>query len=81
MERTKKIFLFCIKLYQKTLSPDHGGIFSVLPYFRCRFYPSCSVYAEESIRQYGLIDGIIASLKRIVRCNPLHPGGYDPVVR
>ena len=45
----------------------------------CRFYPSCSQYALESLEKYGIIVGIYMSVKRIVKCHPYHPGGYDPV--
>lgn len=45
----------------------------------CRFTPTCSEYAQEAIRKYGIIRGGFLSFKRILRCNPLFPGGYDPV--
>jgi putative membrane protein insertion efficiency factor len=45
----------------------------------CRFYPSCSDYAKQAIEKYGLIKGGMLAAKRIVRCHPLNPGGYDPV--
>ena len=46
---------------------------------RCRFYPSCSVYAQQAIKKYGLIRGGYKSILRVAKCNPLHPGGYDPL--
>jgi hypothetical protein len=46
---------------------------------QCRYYPSCSYYAEEAIEKYGLIKGAYLGLKRIIKCNQLFPGGYDPV--
>jgi putative membrane protein insertion efficiency factor len=45
----------------------------------CRFYPSCSVYTKEAVRKYGVRKGLAFSLRRIGRCHPWHPGGYDPV--
>lgn len=60
-----------IKAYKILISPLLGP--------SCRFYPSCSSYAIEAIRVYGLWGGILLSAKRILKCHPLHPGGYDPV--
>ncbi len=68
-----------VRGYQKTFSPDHGAINLVSGSMRCRFFPSCSEYTVAAFRQYGLFRGAVVSLKRIVRCNPLHPGGYDPL--
>ncbi|WP_406566223.1 membrane protein insertion efficiency factor YidD [Acidisoma cellulosilyticum] len=45
----------------------------------CRFHPSCSDYAVEAVREYGAVRGGWLALRRILRCNPWHPGGYDPV--
>lgn len=47
----------------------------------CRFYPSCSNYAREAVEVYGAWKGGIMAIKRIGRCHPFNPGGYDPVVK
>ncbi len=65
------VILFIIKAYKIILSP-------LLP-SSCRFYPSCSEYAATSFRKYGVLKGIVLSLKRLARCHPLNAGGYDPV--
>lgn len=70
-----------IKLYQKTLSFDHGLLKIFSPYGHCRFRPTCSEYAIQSIEEYGLIKGGVKSVWRILRCNPWNKGGYDPVVK
>ena len=71
--------IYPIMWYQRFLSPDHSPLAAVAGRSRCRFYPSCSAYAIDAIRQYGLFLGGMASLKRIVRCNPLSEGGFDPL--
>ncbi len=68
----KKILIFIIKLYRKFISP-----LKTQP--TCRFYPTCSQYSLEALEKYGTIKGSYLSFKRIVRCNPFHPGGYDPL--
>lgn len=65
------LFLGLIRLYQLTFS-------RILPP-SCRYYPSCSHYAYEAIHRYGPLTGGWMAVKRIGRCNPFHPGGYDPV--
>lgn len=75
----KKFILKLIRLYQKTLSFDHGPL-SVF-YFKgfCRFNPTCSEYTYQAIEKHGLPKGGFWGLWRILRCNPWSKGGYDPV--
>jgi putative membrane protein insertion efficiency factor len=67
----KRIFIFPIKLYQAVLSPHLGA--------SCRHTPSCSQYAIEAIREWGVVKGIWLGAKRIARCHPWGTSGYDPV--
>ena len=64
-------FLLLIQIYRYTLSPYIGN--------QCRYYPTCSHYAEDALKEHGLIGGIIISIKRIFRCHPWHEGGFDPI--
>lgn len=73
----KKIAVLIIKMYQKTLSPDKG--FFQISFRGCRFYPTCSQYAIDAIEKRGLLKGAFSGAKRILKCHPWHPGGYDPV--
>lgn len=67
----KTIVLALIGFYQKAISP----------YFRpsCRYTPTCSAYAKQAVTKYGALKGSFMAIKRVLRCNPLFPGGYDPV--
>ena len=67
----RKVLILIIKGYKKVISP-------LLPP-SCRFYPSCSTYAIQSLEQYGILKGSIKAIYRIIRCNPFNKGGYDPV--
>jgi putative membrane protein insertion efficiency factor len=67
----KALVLWTIRSYQRFISP------ALSP--SCRFVPSCSVYAYQAIERYGVIKGGWLGIKRLLRCHPLHPGGYDPV--
>lgn len=68
-----------IHFYQMTISPDHGPLRHVVRSRVCRFHPTCSEYAEQAIRKYGFFKGSWLGAKRIGRCHPWNPGGFDPV--
>lgn len=63
--------IFIIKIYQKFISPMFPPA--------CRFLPTCSQYSADAIARYGIIKGIYLGIRRLLRCHPFHPGGYDPV--
>ncbi|MBU0620579.1 MAG: membrane protein insertion efficiency factor YidD [Gammaproteobacteria bacterium] len=67
----KHLLLLLVKGYQWLIRP-------LLPP-TCRFHPSCSQYSIEAITKHGALKGFWLTIKRVARCNPWHPGGYDPV--
>jgi len=67
----QKILVILLKGYQYLVSPWFGQT--------CRFYPSCSCYAIEAVEKRGVLTGLWLTLRRIGRCHPWHPGGFDPV--
>ena len=67
----RKLALIPIRIYRYAISPMMAS--------HCRFYPSCSCYAQEAIETHGLLQGGWLSLRRLGRCHPWSPGGYDPV--
>ncbi|MBV2234478.1 MAG: membrane protein insertion efficiency factor YidD [Sterolibacterium sp.] len=60
-----------VRCYRYCISPFLGR--------NCRFYPSCSEYAEEALQRHGALRGTTLALRRVCRCHPWHPGGFDPV--
>jgi len=68
----KHILIHLIRFYRKFLSPLKGAP-------SCRFTPTCSQYALEALEKYGALKGSWLAIKRILKCHPFHPGGYDPV--
>ena len=67
----RRLLLLLIRLYQLGVSPLLGP--------RCRFYPSCSCYTHSAIEQHGVPRGLVLGMRRLLRCHPFSPGGYDPV--
>lgn len=67
----QRVILAIIRFYQLGISPLLGS--------NCRFYPTCSHYTYESIARYGVRKGIRLGTRRIIRCHPWNPGGFDPV--
>ena len=65
------ILIWMIKAYQVMLSPYFGQ--------QCRFYPTCSYYAIETINKHGAMFGTYYSVRRLLRCHPWHAGGHDPI--
>jgi putative membrane protein insertion efficiency factor len=60
-----------LRLYQRFISPALGA--------RCKYYPSCSEYAVQAVRTYGVLRGLVLATWRVLRCNPWSHGGFDPV--
>jgi len=67
----KRLLIGLLRAYQYAVSPLLGR--------SCRFFPTCSDYAIEAIGRYGAIKGSYLAARRVLRCHPWHPGGYDPV--
>jgi len=65
------LVILAIRAYRAVISPLLGP--------RCRFVPSCSEYAIESVREHGPLLGLVRTFQRLGRCHPFHPGGFDPV--
>jgi len=66
-----KIIILLISLYQKYISPFKPAT--------CRFYPTCSEYATQALKKYGLLRGLWLSIRRVLRCHPFSLGGHDPL--
>lgn len=70
---SRRCVLFLLSLFMLLVRPLLG------PRGVCRFTPSCSAYAREAIAKYGIFKGVYLALRRVSKCHPFHPGGYDPV--
>ena len=67
----RQILLWLVRGYQLAISPMFGPT--------CRFYPTCSNYAMDAIREHGALKGAMLAAVRLAKCHPWHPGGFDPV--
>lgn len=67
----RRVAILCVRCYRYCISPFMAA--------HCRFYPSCSEYAEQAFQRHGIIKGLWITVKRLSRCHPWHQGGYDPV--
>lgn len=70
---SKKVVLMLLAVFTVYVRPLLG------PKGMCRFSPTCSVYAKEAISKHGVLKGSYLTVKRLCKCHPFHPGGYDPV--
>lgn len=67
----RRLMIALVRCYRMAISPFLGN--------HCRFYPSCSAYTEEALREHGVWEGSKLSVKRLCKCHPFHEGGCDPV--
>lgn len=79
MSLTRRAFVGLIRLYQRTLSLDHGPFRALQPYGQCKYHPTCSMYAIQAIERFGVWRGGFLTVKRIARCHPWANGGVDEV--
>jgi putative membrane protein insertion efficiency factor len=73
MSFVRTVAILPIRVYQRLISPMVGP--------HCKYYPSCSEYAAQAIRDYGILRGLILAGWRVLRCNPWSHGGFDPIER
>lgn len=71
MGAPRTVVVFLLRGYQRWISPMFGP--------RCRYYPSCSEYAIQAVDRFGILRGLVLAAWRLLRCNPLSRGGFDPV--
>jgi putative membrane protein insertion efficiency factor len=71
MSLARRAVVAVLRVYQRWISPVFGP--------RCRYYPSCSEYAVQAVERFGILRGLVLAAWRLLRCNPLSHGGFDPV--
>jgi uncharacterized protein len=71
MRLARRAVVLLLRVYQRVISPLFGP--------RCRYYPSCSEYAVQAVERFGILRGLVLAGWRLLRCNPLSRGGFDPV--
>jgi putative membrane protein insertion efficiency factor len=71
MSAPRSLVVLLLRFYQRWISPAFG--------LRCRYHPSCSEYAVQAVRQFGVVRGLVLAAWRLLRCNPWSHGGFDPV--
>lgn len=77
---SRLLVLKLVRVYQKTLSLDHGFMRHLTPANgRCKFYPTCSEYGYQSIERFGIFCGGLMAFRRVLRCHPFSKGGVDEV--
>jgi putative membrane protein insertion efficiency factor len=69
-----RVLVLLVRVYQWSLGPLLAGVFGI----HCRYQPTCSEYFVQAVKKYGPLSGAWRGVKRIGRCHPWHPGGYDP---
>jgi uncharacterized protein len=75
MSPAARALMVLVRFYQRIVSPALQWAMGP----RCRFYPSCSCYAADALRMHGALHGSWLAARRVLRCHPFHPGGFDPV--
>jgi putative membrane protein insertion efficiency factor len=75
----KFLMMPLIRLYQRTLSPDHGPLKFLYPNGYCKFHPTCSEYSYQAFSQHGFMKASLLTVQRILHCNPWSQSGLDPV--
>lgn len=76
-KQPRLFFMMMIRIYQRTLSFDHGLMKLFYPNGFCKFHPTCSEYGYKCFQRHGIIKGGILTIKRVLKCNPFSSGGLD----
>ncbi len=73
----RALVIHIIGAYQRCLSPDHSWVSRFFPHGFCRFYPTCSSYAQDALKKYGIVQGSMCTARRLISCHPWNKGGID----